>query len=195
MAPVEVAVLKAYVASATLSTTGRTMVKKFLYALASGAAIVLWANSAAAQTVETTEEIIAAAVGHASSSMWASEKAVPQDARVGLDVTVLPLEGQDRRENRARAEAVARRANVQAANATEAIRCDNGPRSCRMDFDIFLTLSEPIVIGDSATVTLMRRVWTPSRTRQPISWTAWELTLTRAEGRWAVVNAKPIAQS
>lgn len=163
--------------------------------MAAGVPIVLWASAAAAQTVETTEEVIAAAVGHATSSMWASEKAIPRDARVGLDVAVLPLEGQEKRENRARAEAVARRTNVHAAAAAEAMHCDSGPRSCRMDFDVFLTFSEPTVEGDGATVTLVRRVWTPSRTRQPISWTAWELTLARLEGRWVVVNAEPIAQS
>lgn len=171
------------------------MTKKTLQALAAAAAILVSTNAASAQTRGTAEEVVAAAVDYERSALQDSG-VIPEDSRIGLDIAVIhhdPLVG--KRENRTRAEAVALLTGVLAADAAEAIRCDEGPPSCRMDFHAFLTFSEPVLERDSARVVVLRRFWTPKRTRQPISWSEWELTLARLDGRWTVVTAEPISQS
>lgn len=91
---------------------------------------------------------------------------------------------------------VAQTPGVRVATRAEVLRCDGkGPPSCRLNgTDAFFSLSNPVVSGDRATVTLFYQYNSDSK-EWPVHYVVYDVTLSLTAGRWQVVELRKVSES
>jgi hypothetical protein len=85
---------------------------------------------------------------------------------------------------------------MRVATRTEVFRCAaKAPSSCRLiGTDTFISLSNPVVNDERATVTLYYEYNTASK-RRPVENVVYDVTLSFVAGRWQVVQLKKLSES
>jgi hypothetical protein len=157
---------------------------------------LLWQqNAQPGQPVsQAADEIRLRAIEYAMSNLARSSNAVFDRMQFPENAT---HESQRKAHDDAFLARVVQTPGVRVAARAEVFQCakTTGPGYCKLvGTNTFIALSNPVVSGERATVTLFYQ-YNTSSTRRPVEHVVYEVTLSLVAGRWQVIELKKLSES